>query len=74
MSIHAMLSVALKVPEIALDQTEAAQLAAAIAGVERHYNVGFSEKSADWVNLFMVIGAVYGTRVMAYRMRTSQRH
>ena len=68
-STHTMLS-AFVVPELAIDQQEAAMLANGIAQVQRHYTTSeFSEKTFDWLNLVGVCGMVYGTRFMAVRAR-----
>lgn len=68
-SLHAMVSAAIKVPELALDEKEAKQIAEAGAKVATHYNVIASPKTVDWVNFCMVLGMVYGTRLIAVRAR-----
>jgi len=69
-SVHLGLSHFLKIPELQIEQEEAANLADAAAKVGRHYNLPeFSEKMLDWTNLLMVLGTVYGTRMSAAAMR-----
>lgn len=64
-----MLAAITKTSELALDNDEAKQLATASANVAKHYNMLIDPKTADWANLIMVMGMVYGTRLMAIRMR-----
>ena len=52
-----------------LGSDEAKQLAQASANVAKHYNVLIDPKTADWANLIMVLGMIYGTRLMAIRVR-----
>lgn len=66
-----MLAAALQAPEIAITTDEAAAVADAVAKVARHYDAGLSDKAADWGNLALVAGAVYGPRILAYRYRSS---
>ena len=72
LSLHTLAAAGLKYPELLLDQAEAKSLAEAIANVERHYSFGLSEKSADWGNLMLALGTVYGTRAMAIKWRLDQ--
>ena len=73
LSIHTILATSTQIPELVLDKDEAHRVAEAIANVSRHYDMGASEKMVDWGNLFLVFGAVYGTRIWAYRLRTAKR-
>ena len=66
-SAHTILAAVSKSPEMALDQSEAHQLAEAIANVSRHYDVAATQKTMDWTNLLMCMGLIYGTRIMAIR-------
>lgn len=61
-----------KCPELDLDAEEAKQVAAAYANVARHYNFYVNEKAADWYNLLTVAGAVFGSKIIAIRMRKKQ--
>lgn len=60
-----------RTPELALDPTEAHMMIDAIERVDRHYGVvmGAGGKWADWANLCVVLGGVYGTRIVAIRAR-----
>lgn len=69
MSAHTMLAALTSVPELELDKSEAEKLGAGIVNVSRHYDIGATQKTIDWTNLIMVVGAVYGTRLAAVRMR-----
>lgn len=64
-----MLAAITKVPEFELDQSEGAKLAKGIQNVARHYDLAASQKSIDIANLVMILAAVYGSRIMAMRMR-----
>lgn len=68
-SVHTLLATAIKTPGVALEQSEADQLASAIANVSRHYNFGASQKTLDWGNLMIALGVIYAPRVMMIRMR-----
>ena len=67
-----MIAAATKTPELFIEPSEAKLVADAIAAVERHYSFGMSEKSADWANLMMALGTVYGTRLFAINARLSE--
>ena len=69
LSLHAMASGFLEVPELALDPDEAKLMADAAAQVAAHYNHVMNPKVLAWANLAMVCGGVYGTRYAAVRMR-----
>lgn len=56
-------------PELALDEPEAKQLAGAITEVSRHYAINVDEKTMAWGQLFIAIGMIYGTRLIAVRTR-----
>lgn len=57
-------------PELALGEDDAHQMADAISAVNRHYQIRmFDAKTQDWLNLIMVAGAMYGSRVVAIRER-----
>jgi hypothetical protein len=65
-----MLAGVTQTPELLLDQDEAKRLAHASASVAAFYNVEASAKALAWTNLAMTAGAIYGTRLLAIRMRT----
>lgn len=62
---HAMLAGIVQTPELMIGKDEAHDLAEAIAGVARHYDMDVPAKSLDWANLAMVVGRIEGTRVVA---------
>lgn len=64
-----MLAGMTKTPELALAQPECAELAKALDTVNGFYNVEVAEKTVAWLNLAMVAGVIYGTRVVAIRER-----
>lgn len=69
-AIHTGLAIIAKTPELELDENEADKITKAGLGVARHYaNVQMTEKAADWVALFSALGAVYGPRWMAIKIR-----
>lgn len=56
--------------ELRLDEGEAKSLADAAGEVMSHYGVSFlDDKTTAWVNLAQVAFGIYGTRIMANRMR-----
>lgn len=69
LSAHGMLAGITRTAELELDQPEANKIATAVVNVGRHYNMTMSAKALDWTALIMVIGEVYGTRLMAIRLR-----
>ena len=69
LSAHAMLAGITRVAELDMEQEEAHKLAQAGANVARHYDMATSGKALDWTNLLFVIGEIYGSRVVAIRLR-----
>jgi len=68
-STHAMIASIFNAPNVELDEDEAAKMAKAIANVTRHYDVpGMSQKTVDWIMCMQAAGAVYGPRMLAWRM------
>jgi hypothetical protein len=59
----------LDTPELVLDESEAKALADASAKVAAHYNHTIDPRTMAWVNLAMVAGGIYGTRIFAIRAR-----
>lgn len=72
LSIHAGISTITKTPELMLEKEEANNLAVCTANVARHYDLGQTEKAMDWTSLFIALGAVYGTRVIAISIKKKQ--
>lgn len=67
--LHHCLAGALKVQEIEIGDDEAEKLTKASLEVMSHYQVVPSEKAMAWLALASVIGGIYGTRIMAYKIR-----
>jgi hypothetical protein len=59
----------LDTPELALDDGESKALADAAQKVAAHYDHSMDPKTLAWVNLAMVAGGIYGTRIFAIRAR-----
>lgn len=66
---HSILAAITKTPEFQLANQEAEEIAKAIGNVSRHYDVSASAKTVDIANLIMVLGMVYGSRLLAIRAR-----
>lgn len=64
-----MLSGITKTPELMLSESESTELAKALTTVNSFYNVEVAEKTMAWMNLAMVGGMIYGTRLVAIRQR-----
>lgn len=72
LGVHSLLAEALKIPEIAITQTQAETVISALENVSRHYpNYVPSEKMQDWTNLVTVLSITYGTRYHAYKERVN---
>lgn len=69
MGLHALMSATLKIPELALDPREGAQLAGALANLQKFYPVAVTEKALAWGNVLTAVGMIYGTRVAAIGAR-----
>lgn len=64
-----MLASITRVEELAITPDESASLAGALHHVNSFYNIPMAEKTLAWVNLSMVAGTIYGTRILAIRAR-----
>jgi hypothetical protein len=72
-STHAMIASMFNAPNFALDDDEAEKLSKAIANVTRHYDIpGMSQKSVDWIMAIQASGAIYGPRLLAWRIARMQ--
>jgi hypothetical protein len=68
-----MLAYLTSIPEFALDEEkqEHEKIARAIARVARHYDIPVLEaKTRDWLMLCKTLGIIYGSRIIAYNLRT----
>jgi len=72
MTGHSMLAGITKVAELELTADESVNLASALSTVNAFYQVQVAEKTLAWVNLAMVSGMIYGTRIIAIRERRAQ--
>lgn len=71
-NVHALLAGMTQIPEIAIDREQAEVLASAASEVMQHYDFGMNPEQQAWVNLMMVAGSIYGSKVFAYKIRKSQ--
>jgi hypothetical protein len=71
MMIHWGLAVALKTPEIELTTEESVRLGESVARVAEVYGTipGMDEKTMAWVKLGGTAATIYGTRIVAAKMR-----
>lgn len=61
-----MLSGVFNAPQWAIEKSEADQVASATNTVLSHYKIpGLDQRTQDWMNFALVMGVVYGTRIMA---------
>jgi hypothetical protein len=72
--VHWGIATALKTPEIELTTEEASKLAGSITRLTELYgNIpGMDEKTMAWLKLAGTAGTIYGTRIMAMKMRTKK--
>lgn len=71
-SLHMMGASLLSSPTLALEEDESKNLAKAIKNVQRHYDMPITEKALDWMNLFGVMGMVYGPRIFVARAKRKE--
>jgi hypothetical protein len=72
LGIHQTLSFAFGVPEIAMNEPEAKQLAEAYANVAQHYPVlQLPDKQLALVNFGSTLAIIYGAKYAAYKMRVA---
>ena len=70
LSIHTMLAIRMSCPEMELTDDEAARMDKAVKRVMRHYPLNVSQKAVDTSMLFYVLADVYGTRAVAFYMKS----
>ena len=68
---HSMLAALTSVQELELDRKEADKLTAALKNALKFHPAGISPEKMAYINLGLVAVEIYGTRALAYRMRTS---
>lgn len=70
MVAHNALASVTSIPELAMDKDEADTLGKALGEVLSHYDVSFlDDKTTAWINLGQTLFGLYGTRLMAARLR-----
>ena len=74
LSTHMMLAAIVKEPVIAIDKAEAALLATSIGNVARHYDLGASRLTLDWIALGSAMASVYAPRAIAMWVSGSKKH
>lgn len=74
-STHAMLAAITSSPSLEIDEDEAAKLAKGIGNVTRHYDVPqMAQQTVDWIMLMQTAGAIYGPRLIAWRLDRAARN
>jgi hypothetical protein len=63
---HAAAASAIGIPQIAIQETEAEQIANALVDVLQFYDFEASAKTVAWANLLGTCAMVYGFKVMAF--------
>jgi len=71
-SSHQMLAALVRVPEFAIEQSEAKQLSIGIANVGRHYDMKINEKAVDWIFLIQTMAVVYGPRLAVLSQKSRE--
>lgn len=69
LSVHSMLAIIAKSPELELSEVEADKIAKATIAVAKLYNVETTEKAAAWANLIGCVGAAYIPRAISINLR-----
>lgn len=73
LSVHLMGAALLKLPELAIDPTEAEKLASAIREVLKHYPISLDPKRVAWIELGTMAAMIYGTRGIAVYQRSKRK-
>ena len=69
LTIHSVLAVIARAPELELSEDEAAKIAKASISVAKLYNVETTDKATAWMNLIGVAGAIYVQRGISMSVR-----
>ncbi len=69
---HTLTANLIKVPELAMGDTEALMLAEAVDGVLESHEVEIDPRAIAWTKLAGVVSIVYGSRFMAYNARMKE--
>lgn len=56
-------------PTLALDESEATQVAEAVSNVGKHYNIPVSPVTQAWIGLGMTVASIYGGKFAAIKFR-----
>lgn len=71
--MHMLVASGVQVPQLALDENEAKQLAAAVGEVAKYYPIAIDDKTMAWGNLLMVAGTIYGSRALAIYLESQNK-
>jgi len=70
---HMFIAALTKNPLWALDEREVKAYAEAVQNVSRHYDIAVQQKTIDHAMLFVVIGGIYGTRIMTMQRMKAEK-
>jgi hypothetical protein len=70
LSLHLIAAKITHIDELELSEEESKRLSDALSRVAVLYDIEASEKTLAWLNLALCCGSIYGTRMMAYSLRT----
>lgn len=56
-------------PTLALDESEATQVAEAVSNVGKHYNIPVSPVTQAWIGFGMTVASIYGGKLAAIKFR-----
>jgi hypothetical protein len=71
LSAHALVANMMEVPELQIDEMQARVYADAVKQASRHYVGAINPKYVDTMNLFCVMGSIYGPAFIAAKKRQS---
>lgn len=72
LGLHASAAALLHIEELELDKVEAQAYGDSIKDVLKFYPHKIDPKMLAWLQLLTVAGGIYGTRIMAYRLRMAR--